>query len=155
LTKVSLYLFKLGNPGGITVSIRSSLDEEDITSYYLDADVFEEDKKADWYELIFPEVELVPSETYFIVFTEHEVDSTNIVYWAYGENNRYSNGLAWVNMGSWEELNVIGHPEPDFCFRTYYANTRSKNTEINTPFLNYLEKHPYLFPMLQQFLGLQ
>lgn len=152
ITKVELYIHKKGNPEKITISIRDDLNGIDLTSIDITGDSID---KVSWVEFDFPDIGLTPSQTYYIIWNPETSSLDNNFYWNYGENNRYESGLAWVNIGTWDELTITGHPEPDFCFKTYYANTKPKNTAINTPLLNFLENHPHLFPLLQQLLGLQ
>jgi hypothetical protein len=125
LTKVSLLLFKIGNPKGVTVSIRSDLNDSDLTSAYLSGSDIAHQLKANWYDFNFPELEIVPGETYYIVWTPDGQYAWNVIYWKIGNNNPYSNGGAWSNypQGFWEKLKIPNRNEPDFCFKTYYATT--------------------------------
>ena len=157
LTHVSLLIFKKGSPNGVTIGIRKDLDGDDLTSVFLPGE-----KRAGWYEFDFNDIETIPGETYYMVWMQHGGDADNIIYWSYGENNKYTQGCAWSNRDFlWEKLQPAGHPDPDFCFKTYYVNTKIK-MELRTPifclfdqiFSSMLEQHPRLFPILRQLLGL-
>jgi len=166
LTQVSLYLFKDGEPRGLKVSIKKDLYDWDLTSAYLSGSDIEGQKQGGWYSFIFPEIEVIPGETYYIVWEQDGGDNSNAIYWLYGENNPYPNGCAWTNSnGKWKEFNNWQIPEPDFCFKTYHAKSKSKSiSQISidierlleqSPILKFLENHPRLFPLLRHIFGLQ
>ena len=167
ITKLSLYLSKDGEPSGLTASIRSNLNGGDLTSGYLAGSEIRGERKAGWYEFDFPEIEIIPGQTYFIIWTQDDGgDSDNVIYWLFGENDPYPNGCGWSNTGwGWKELKIWGHPDPDFCFKTYFAKSKSKSItqypfdiEIfveQFPIIKFLENHPHLFPLLRQLLELK
>ncbi len=121
LTKIELLVFKEGNPPGVTISIREILDGDNITSIYLDGDEIYGELDADWYSFNFEEIELIPGQTYYIVWDQVEGNNENVIYWVFGENNPYINGCGWKNIGSWVQLNLPDYPKPDLCFKTHYA----------------------------------
>jgi hypothetical protein len=128
LTQVSLYLFKDGYPRGLKVSIRDDLYDWDLGSAYLSGDDIKGQKEGGWYSFVFPEIEVIPGETYYIIWEQDGGDSYNTIYWLYGENDPYSNGYALANSrGEWKELKITGHPDADFCFKTYHAKDRKLN----------------------------
>jgi len=75
--------------------------------------------------------------------------------WLFDVNNTYTRGIAWEsydNGTTWNDLEIAGQFEKiDFCFITYWQKPR--NRAVNTPFLNFLENHPNLFPILRHLLG--
>ena len=154
LTKVSVRLFKIGHPQGVTISIRSDLNGSDLTSAYLSGSDIVNQLKANWYDFNFPELEIIPGETYYIVWTpDHQYTWWNEIYWMIGKHNPYSNGGAWGNFqGFWEKLEIRNHNEPDFCFKTYYATTKSKNI-ASDPNVNFLEQNQNIFSIPKQRLG--
>lgn len=121
LTKIELLVFKEGNPPGVTVSIRENLNGNNLTSIYLDGNEINGELEADWYSFNFEEIELVPGQTYYIIWDQDAGNNENVIYWAFGENNPYINGCGWKNIDSWKQLNSPDFPKPDLCFKTHYA----------------------------------
>jgi hypothetical protein len=151
ITKVSLLLFKQGDPPGAIVSIRSDLNGRDLTSAYLSGTDIQGQLEADWYEFNFPEIEITPGETYYIIWTTPYGGSTNdAIYWTFGDKDPYPKGSTWANIGyAWEELEIPDTDEPDFCFKTYYAATKPRVRASNTAFLNMLSSYSNLFSILK------
>ena len=153
LTKVSLLLFKYGEPKGLWVSIRNDLNDSDLTTAYISGDEISNKVLGIWYEFNFPEIDVIPGENYYIICSLEGRISGSAIFWVYGNNNPYSDGQPWYNYNwTWEEFNIPDTNNADFCFKTYHA--KSKTKAINTPFLTFLENHPNLFPLLRQILGL-
>ncbi|MFE3845906.1 PKD domain-containing protein [Thermoplasmatota archaeon] len=121
LTKVELKLKKQGTPAGLTISIRSSLTGVDLTTIYKPGSVIS--TTASWYEFNFPDISVTPGVTYYIVWDPNGEDGTNNFFWRMGNSNPYSNGEAWVFLGSWDILDPPEVPDPDFCFKTYGSAT--------------------------------
>ena len=48
---------------------------------------------------------------------------------------------------------VIGNPDDEVIIPVTLTTPRNK-PYLNTPFLQFLENHPYMFPILRQLLGL-
>jgi hypothetical protein len=119
LTRVELKLYKIGNPTGLSISIRSNLTSPDLTSKYLSATLISTNRT--WLEFDFPDIPVTPGGTYYIVWDPVGVpDFHNNSYWCVGTGNPYANGLAWKYLGSvWEIHNPTQSPDPDFCFKTY------------------------------------
>ncbi len=150
LTQVSLYLFKIGSPYELKISVRDNLSGWDLTSGSIMGDEITGENKANWYTFDFSEIEVIPGETYYIIWEQSGGDQANVIYWVMGENNVYPNGCAWINIKTWKELYIMDHPDPDFCFKTYFA--KPKNTMSNL-FINFLEQNQNIFPILRQLLG--
>ena len=123
ITKVKLYMFKKGNPGSLKISIRSNLNEEDLTSVAISGSTVSTHKK--WIEFDFPNIKVTPHQTYYIIWTPTGCDSNNVFYWALGDYNPYAKGYAWIcRDGNWNEFiftyyNNHCYPNIDFCFQTY------------------------------------
>ena len=119
LTRVELKLYKIGNPVGLSISIRSNLTGPDLTSKYLSAASILINRT--WLEFDFPDIAVTPGGTYFIVWDPVGVpDFHNNSYWCVGVSNPYINGFAWKYLGLiWEIFNPVQSPDPDFCFKTY------------------------------------
>ncbi len=161
LTAVALYFFNRDAPSNIdiTVSIRDSLDGVDLTTKTINAD----DKKIRtslWVMFDFDDIIIIPEETYYIVCYASDGVVDNCYCWYFDVANKYDRGIAWASDDSgetWYDLEDPGFGpefvELDLCFITYFQEP-PKNKAINSPFLQFLENHPYLFPLLRQLLGL-
>ena len=127
LTRVQLLLFKQGTPGGLTISIRSSLTGPDLTLKYLSGSSIS--TSASWHEFDFPDISVTPGSTYYIIWDPVGVpDFDNNFNWRVGTGNPYTNGAAWKYLGSsWEIHNPTQSPDPDFCFKTYGISGGSNN----------------------------
>ena len=80
LTRVELKLYKKGNPAGLTISIRSYLDNSDLTSKYLSSSSIPTNKT--WLEFDFPDITVLPGKTYYIVWDPMGVpDNTTNFFW--------------------------------------------------------------------------
>ena len=119
ITKVELKLFKMGTLDGLKISIRNNLTEADLTSIYVPADNIS--TSIHWHEFNFPDVNLTPDLTYYIVWAPKGAsDENNTVYWRSGNRDPYPNGDAWKLLGlEWEIHNPITCLGLDFCFKTY------------------------------------
>ncbi len=120
LTKIELKLFKRGEPRGLTISIRSNISGEDLTSMYVSADKLP--RSQEWYEFDLPDIELTPGQTYYILWDpDGENDGTDNICWCFEGNNPYEQGCAGVDKnGVWWPLNEWHeHLYLDFCFKTY------------------------------------
>ncbi len=117
LTRIELLVGKIGTPtDNLSISIRSSLDEPDITSISLSPEEIPTDK--DWIEFDFEDILVNISQTYYIVFTPW---GTGMVYlwWGYDNHNfdSYTDGESWLyTNGTWstEDFAI-----KDWCFKTY------------------------------------
>jgi len=117
LTRIELLVGKIGTPtDNLSVSIRSSLDGQDITSISLPPKEIPTDK--DWIEFDFEDVLVNISQTYYILFTPL---GTGMIYTWFGYDNHnfdsYSKGEAWLYAnGEWSTENFA---IKDWCFKTY------------------------------------
>lgn len=126
LTRVQLLMYKKGTPDGLSISIRSSLTGPDLTLKYLSASSIS--TSVSWIEFDFPDISVTPGSTYYIVWDPIGIpDLNNDFYWNLGTDNPYTNGEAWINLGTWEIHNPVSAPDPDFCFKTYGISSGSNN----------------------------
>jgi hypothetical protein len=80
LTKVMLGInFGGGKPGPITVSIRKDLSGPDLTSATLEQDVIRP-FSSQLYEFDFPDIEVIPNETYYLVISISSAVTKNDYY---------------------------------------------------------------------------
>lgn len=121
LTRVELMVVKRYNPGDMTVSIKKDLDGDDLASITLTANEIAEDMS--WKCFDFPDIEVTPGETYYVVCNALDVVEYNAYFWYYGINDAYPDGNGWVKKTSWKEFTVSGFPDPDFGFKTFGLNT--------------------------------
>jgi len=159
LTAVQLWFFKhLNPPAGveITVSIRDSLNGSDLTAKTINADNVGIKKSGTWVFFNFEDITVIPEETYYIVCSGSKGDANGCYCWYFDLNDKYSRGEAWYSNDSgvsWitlEEAYYPELPEPDFCFKTYFKQSRDKS--INTSFLQFLENHPNLLRLIGKLL---
>ena len=160
LTAVALYFFNKDAPSNIdiTVSIRDSLDGVDLTTKTISAD--DKNIKPDgWVMFDFDDITIIPEETYYIICYASDGVLNFCYCWCFDVANKYDRGKAWSSEfgGPWTDLEDPGWDpefvELDLCFITYFQEP-PKNKAINSPFLQFLENHPHLFPLLQKLLGL-
>ncbi|KYK21127.1 hypothetical protein AYK21_05190 [Thermoplasmatales archaeon SG8-52-2] len=155
LAAVQLFIFKHDNPQAgieIFVSIRDSINGSDLVLTSVSADQVEDYK---WVTFNFPEINVTPEKTYYIVCRSDGGSGTDVYCWFYGSNNPYDRGDAWVSLDQGENWDkIVNYNNPDFCFKTYSKNTRSRTHEMNNLFLRFLENHPHIFLILRQLLGI-
>jgi hypothetical protein len=121
LTRVELLLVKVGSPHELTISIRSNLSDEDLTSLNILGDEIPR-VDSEWIEFDFSDIGVVPEQTYYIVWYPIGIDSTNYIGWNFGDNNPYDRGDAYEYSPTRDWEIIEGSPErpdPDFCFKTY------------------------------------
>ena len=102
--------------GTFTVSIRDSLDGQDLTAKTMSM------KKVrhfvTWVSIDFTDIHITPNKQYFIVVTyDHDLN----LEWCTAHWNPYHQGMPWVYTTSPEPSWDLGYGEkfPDLCFRTY------------------------------------
>jgi hypothetical protein len=156
LTAVQLYIFKHDKPPAgiiLTVSIRDSLVGSDLTVTSANADQIENYK---WVSFDFPDIDVTPENTYYIVCRSDGGEGDNVYCWFYENDNPYTRGDGWFSNDAgltWRKPSGTQTNEADFCFKTWYTESKNKPC-MNTPFLRFLEQNPRLFPFLRQLLGL-
>jgi len=122
LTRVELLLGREGTPkDDLKVSIREKLEKEDLTAVYIPMEEIPRGKyNMTWVMCDFPDIQLEPGRTYYIVCESEEKDEKQAYSWAFSQEDRYSYGCRWY-------LHPISHiwrsnEEVDTCFKTYGSN---------------------------------
>ena len=131
LTRVELMVVKRYNPGDFRLSIRENLNGNDLTSINLSSDEIAED--LSWKVFDFPDIEVIPGQTYYIVCTTYDVASYDAYFCYYGINDEYEDGEAWIKSSSWKEISISGFPDPDFGFKTFGLDTGIPDITLNGP----------------------
>jgi hypothetical protein len=121
LTRVELRMFRKDNPNKITISIRETVDGDDLTSVEITGTSIP--TKISWVQFDFTDIEVVPGQPYYIIWNPDIPNITNNFYWLFDVNDPYLQGEAWSGL-PWKILNEFQYPHPDFCFKTYFANTK-------------------------------
>jgi len=122
LTRVELIVMKYGtySPGVLRISIRSSLNGDDLTSTSIPAD--SATQSGGWIELDFPDITVTPEQTYYILFHADDLwVSENNLLWGKSSGDPYNRGEQWEYNGNTGVWSIIP-PDPyvwDFCFKTY------------------------------------
>ncbi|GAH89707.1 unnamed protein product, partial [marine sediment metagenome] len=144
LTAVALYLSNLYAPSDIdiTISIRKTLDGDNLTSKTLNADEHKIKKSGRWVMFDFDDITITPEESYYIVCSASGGLIFHSYTWFCDIENKYSRGKAWAKDGSgdWYDLEDPGwDPEMigiDLCFITYFQEPpKSKLSDNYTPWL--------------------
>lgn len=116
LTKVELLIGKklYGNPNGtLIVSIRSSLDGNELTSSQINVDDLPID--SHWIEFDFPDISVIPEDSYYIHCEGIGTLDGAICWLQESPGYYYKRGEAWTfGNDIWYE-----HENADFCFKTY------------------------------------
>ncbi len=131
LFKIEVPLWVRGDPGGVTISIRRNLDDEDIASDYLPREGLPTDVLF-WYTFDFGEMSLNAGKTYYIVWRVDDFSSSDNFFWPFGYSNPYQEGTAWAYRGSWDTV-AIGYDNVDFCFKTFVPNNPPNKPSIDGP----------------------
>ena len=123
LTKVEL---KLGRLGDITtdlkVTIRGNKDGGDLTAVKIPYNRIPSNS-WEWISFNFPDINVTPGETYYILLSTDGGDNIENFYsWAGSINpDSYPNGDVWIqwSSGKWE----IWDPPIDSCFKTFFVES--------------------------------
>ncbi len=120
-TRMQVYMSKIGNPTGtIQVSIRDSLNGQDLTSVNVSIDSVSSDYT--WVSCNIPDITVTKGKTYYILARAISgwSDTKNHCQWLYGLSGWYPFGAGYVNDGTtWDILTQMGVYYVDFCFKTY------------------------------------
>ncbi|UCD13312.1 MAG: PKD domain-containing protein [Thermoplasmatales archaeon] len=136
LTRVELYIYKYLNPPVdtiITVSIRDSLDGNDLTSIdFVTGEFF---PSQQWVEFDFPDLQVVPEQIYYIVTRGDYCEEDGGYMWTTGMYNPYDRGDAWWwdEYQGWEKIDYDELPECDTAFKTYGLNEAPDIPTIDGP----------------------
>ena len=126
LTRVQLVAGNFGSPSGnLFISIRDSLNGDDLASASISVHDIPPLEQSDWVEFDFPDISVIPEKSYYIIWHADALwDSSNFVIWRKHGNDPYLKGrLFWYNGLEW----VDEYPTEDFCFRTYGLNNQPPN----------------------------
>ncbi len=126
LTRVELRMAGWSDFHGVKVSIRSELEGEDLTSYYLPPPIHAVPQTGgEWFEFDFSDILVQPEETYYIVWDPDDGGEDSL---AWGVAGGYSRGKALIYDG--EEWRDFGG---DFAFKTYGRKTKPEAPTISGP----------------------
>lgn len=128
LSSVGLYLGHGGRYGNsnITVSIRKTIEGEDLTSISYQPEDIVYFMPSWWHEFHifdFPDIQVKPGDRYFIVVTSDTPDQNAEDSIMYQPNNIYSNGFRWFGVirgGAVKRW--YDRPEEDIIFATFGAD---------------------------------
>jgi len=146
LTQISLRTFKKGDPGLLKIYIVKELGDNEILS----VEILPENISADvwkWITIDFNDIEVVPGETYYIVWYSLDCDEDNLIYWGLAADDPYPDGQAWQGT-PWRIFDPVQYQDPDFCFKTYYAKDKKSTNTLQELFTSYFQ----MFPMVQRLL---
>jgi hypothetical protein len=161
LIGVELWMFKSDNPPvglKITVSIRDSLNGDDLTVTTVNADSIK--GTGTWLLFDFKDIIVIPENTYYIVCRGGGGVAPNIYCWFFNTYESYDRGIAWMsgdNGSTWDNLeNYPGFPLVDFCFKTFDSKSKTKPIIFNSNLFGcFFEVFPYKFQIIRQLLGFQ
>jgi hypothetical protein len=145
LTKVEMVMNVYGNPPttNYTLSVRESLDGEDIVSYTVNSDDF-----IDYnVQFIFPDTELTVGMTYWLVLTADNFGGAeNDIHFWRSSTDSYENGDMWYeDQGVWKIAEGLG-VHWDWAFTTYWRDYAPDNPEIDGPHEGKAqERYDYIF----------
>jgi len=117
LTKIELYVYKHSEAtGNLTVGIRTSLSEGDLTSASLPASIIP--SNPEWITFDLPDMSVVLNETYYIV-CRTSYGSENIFGWYGSNDNPYSRGEGYYSPDHGSTWSGINDGNFDCRFKTY------------------------------------
>jgi len=124
LSRIKLMVKKEGDPNPINLAIRSSLNGNDLTTVSISAeDISDEDDQV---EFDFPDIDVFPGESYFIIVTIEGGDVNNYYRMAIGYDTEYIDGIFYKhNKFGWES-----ESNTDFWFKTYGTNNGQETYEL-------------------------
>jgi len=137
LVQIELRMWKIADPNDydLTLSIRDSLDGDDIASKTINGSVVS--SRLQWILFEFEIINLTPGETYYMVIRGNGGnDNAGYVWCGYwGDEDVYPDGEAWDNAvgGKWTVRTASGYEFFDFCFRTYGWNYAPSIPVIDGP----------------------
>lgn len=133
LSKVELWLYKYNNPpNDLIISIRKVLTGPDLSLVTIPKEDIDWGPWDNYITCDFPDLSVIPGNTYFIVARTSGGDFNNLFCWdGCGIANIYPRGNCWLSgdCGStWLEEELT-----DLCFRTYGYNYHSPEISITYP----------------------
>jgi hypothetical protein len=119
VTRIELYIKQLGSPtDDLVISIRDNLYGNDLTSITLPAGDIP--TSLDWVEFDFPDYNVNPGSTYYIVMQTSEGSYSQCYQIGYASGDPYVDGSYWYSSDSgsnWGEFSTY-----DLTFKTYGYN---------------------------------
>lgn len=117
LTRIEVFGFRNESPpSNLKISIRSSLEGDDLTSITISPSEINLDMPGGWIEADFPNISVIPESTYFIVWSPtSSAEIKPYFWWCYDQRNPgddpYDRGNQYL----------LDQPQDwaDFCFKTY------------------------------------
>jgi hypothetical protein len=115
MTRVFLYVGKVGTPNALNFAIRGELDGEDLATISKDQSQIPAWNNPQWIEFNFDDIPVKAGEKYYIVCSSQPKTNTFYEVW-FGINDPYPYGTAFAKIGGgpWEEDIYV-----DFAFKTY------------------------------------
>ena len=118
LTRVELLLGRHGELyTKLKISIRSSLDDDDLTLVSIWPNTVPKCEPPGWIEFDFNDIQVNPGQKYYIIYQPgSDFDNNSNLVWYRSTDNPYKNGEGWhynINRG-W-----IVEDNKDYCFKTY------------------------------------
>lgn len=143
ITLVKLKVYRLGNPGTITVGIRATSGGvptgSNLTSGAFNGDAITTDGDGDWIEVELTPYRLSVSTKYAIVLTSLAEHDSNSLYWRSEANSPiYTRGaLCWSNDGglSWTE-----YPNQDMMFEEWGNPVAKGNPNVDQLLYRHVER---------------
>ena len=118
ISKIKLYMYTVGNPYKLNISICNDLYEEPLTSTELDGNMIED--YPQWFEIDFPDIEINAGSIHYIVWYQRGGGNDDAFKWFLDDENSYQNGTSWYYEGEiWNLIETINPNVGDFCFKTY------------------------------------
>jgi len=121
ISRVEMLLYLIGTPGKLEISIRNELSGPDLTSITILGTQISGSQEH-WAEFDFQDIGVEPEQTYYIIWSTLDTDSTNYFVWCFGADNPYDRGNAYEYSPThgWRIFEAISdYQDPDFCFKTY------------------------------------
>jgi len=133
LTKVKLKLGRLGNiTTDLNVIIRKNKTGKDLTAIAIPYTRISS-YSWEWVSFNFPDINVTPGETYYILlYTDGGDNNENFYSWAGSKNpNSYQNGDIWIqwSSGQW----AMWDPPIDSCFKTFFVESTLDPPTITGP----------------------
>jgi hypothetical protein len=152
LTKVFLYLRSYHYGTEMKVAIRSDLNGADLTSKTISTNDINPEYVWTWVEFDFPDIEVVPYDTYFIEIEHYSGGDVDLVALACNDQNPYDHGELWVT--SSYSMNWQSKPLFDCCFQTYGGEGKPRNILRYSILEIIIEKYLNMLPMISSILNI-
>jgi len=155
------------NPGNYTASLTVT-DNEQNTSIDTTWTIIQESNNPPDKPTVDGQTNGKASEYYEYTFTAIDPEENNVYYYAEWGDDTNSGWIGSYDSGEQETLNHCWDGKGTYLIRVKAKDvfdaesdwatltvSMPKNKLINTPFIDFLENHPYIFPILRHLLELQ